>query len=248
MLTRTTQLRRPQPARTQLGGAGHRPRPSHAAGVAAAAVVLVSAGCGSAHPSVKLADGSASKPVPTVLERLGKTAVLTSERTVSVRSLDTAGRGCVALNTDRRVAPDETVVERVDHLGSSVTFRPRGGPFVFGCTTAGSSSTTKTTWSGHVVGEIRQGRLVDPRLDIACRTATGTAIGSAWIDPIARAKWIVVRGHGLVQIYPTAASLPVRVTTLSADVPTATGVFRVEQYDGQGTRVSEATLRTAVAG
>lgn len=209
------------------------------------AAVCVSAGCASSrHPAVKLADGSAGKALPAALERLGDTAVLTRERTVTLRSIDARGRACVALGAGSVLVPRQTLVERIDHLGLSVTFRPRGGPFVYGCTSSGSSG----GWCGHVVGEVRQGHLVDPRLDIACRTAAGDAIGSAWIEPVAQARWIIVRGQGVIQIYPTAASLPVRVTTLSADIPTATAVFRVEQYDAQGTRVLEATLRTAVAG
>ena len=242
------QVRSSQPATTQSGGTGHWPRPSHAGLVAAivlvAAAVFVSAGCGSSQPAVKLTDGSAGKPLPAALERLGDTAVLTRERTVTLRSIDARGRACVARSASRVLVPRQTLVERIDHLGLSVTFRPRGGPFVYGCTSSGSSS----GWCGHVVGEVRQGHLVDPRLDIACRTAAGDAIGSAWIEPVAQARWIIVRGQGVIQIYPTAASLPVRVTTLSTDIPTATAVFRVEQYDAQGTRVLEATLRTAVAG
>jgi hypothetical protein len=200
---------------------------------------------------MKLADGSTSKPIPAALERLGKTAVLTSERTVLLRTLDAQGRACVRLNAGRTLAPDQMLVERVDQLGASVTFRPRGGPFVFGCSSAPGSSGGpggSVGWCGHVVGEIRQDHLLDPRLDIACKTAAGDPIGSAWIEPVARARWIVIRGRGVLQIYPTAVSLPIRVTTLSADVPTATAVFRVEQYDMHGAHVSEATLRTAVAG
>ena len=249
MQTRTMQVRSSPTASTQSGGAGHRPRPSHAVGPVAAVVlvsaaVFVSVGCGSSRPAVKLADGSAGKPLPAALERLGDTAVLTRERTVTLRSIDARGRACVALSAGRVLVPHQPLVERIDHLGSSVTFRPRSEPFVYGCTSSGSSG----GWCGHVVGEVRQGHLVDPRLDIACRTAAGDAIGSAWIEPVALATWIIVRGQGVIQIYPTAASLPVRVTTLSTDIPTATAVFRVEQYDAQGTRVSEATLKTAVAG
>lgn len=243
------QTRRSQCEAKQLGGTGQRPRPSHAIGLFAVVVVVsaaavMSAGCGSSHPPVKLADGSSGRPIPTALERLGKTAVFASERAVRVQALDARERSCVRLSAGRALAPDQLLVKRVDHLGASVTFRPRGGPFVFGCTSSGPSD----GWCGHVVGEIRHGHLFDPRLDIACRTAAGDPIGSAWIDPVAQARWIVVRDHGVIQIYPTAASLPVRVTTLSVDIPTATAVFRVEQYDRQGTRVSEATLRTAVAG
>ena len=240
-------LRRAGSAVTQLGGLGRKPRPSLAAWVAFA-VLLLSTACGGSRPRTTLADGSPGARVPSALKQFGDTALLTAVRTVSLHSLDAQGRACVALTTGRALAPDQRFVERVDHFGSSVTFRPQGGPFVIGCTSATGGSGTKGTWCGHAVGEIRGGRLVDPRLDIACRTAAGRAVGSAWIEPVVHARWIVVRDHALVQVYPVAASLPVRVATLSADIPTATAVFRVEQYDATGSRVSEATLRTAVAG
>ncbi len=231
----------------QFGGTGRHPCPSLAAGLVVA-VLLACAACGGSRAPVTLADGSPGARAPTVLKKLGNTAVLTTERTISLGSFDARGRACVALSAGRVLAPNQIFVERVDHLGSSVTFRPSGEPFVSGCISAAGRSGSKTPWCGHVIGEIRNGHLVDPRLDIACRTTDGAAVGSAWIEPVARARWIVVHDHKLIQIYPTAASLPVRVTTRSVDIATATAVFRVEQYDREGTRVSEATLRTAVAG
>ena len=240
-------LRRTRYTKTQHGGTGLAPRPSSAAAIVVA-TVLTCAACGNSQSPVKLANGSTSPPIPHALKRLGHSAVLTIERTITSRSLDARARACVKLAARRSLAPDQLFVQRVDHYGSSLTFRPRSGPFVVGCTSAAGRSVTKGVWCGHVVGEIRDGHLVDPRLDIACRTVTGSPIGSAWIEPVVHAKWIVVRGRALSQIYPTAGSLPVRVTTLSADVPTATAMFRVEQYDAGGTRVAEETLRTAVAG
>jgi hypothetical protein len=232
---------------TDVGGTGRQPRPSLAAGLVVAAV-LGCAACGGSEPPVKLADGSPGAPIPAELAHLGHAALLTTERTASLRAADAGGRECAARASGRPLVRDQVLVERVDRYGASVTLRPRGSPFVFGCTSASGSSATRGAWCGHVVGEIRNGHLIDPRLDIACRTAAGKAIGSAWVEPVAHAKWIVVRDHALTQVYPVAASLPVRVTTLSADVPSATAVFRVEQYDAAGTRVSEATIRTAVAG
>ena len=237
---------------SQFGGTGRRrlrrPVPSGVVWVVATSLLLLGGGCGNSEHRATLADGSPGAATPTVLKKLGASAILTAVRTVSMRSLDARGRACVALAAGRALTPDETVVERVDHFGASVTFRPRNGPFVFGCTGATRSPGVLGEWCGHVVGEIRGGHLVDPRLDIACRTPAGVAIGSAWIEPVPHARWIVVRDHALAQIYRRTASLPIRVTTQVVDVPTATGVFRIEQYDAEGTRVSEATVRTAVAG
>ena len=244
-----TQRRKRQSVSIRPGGSGRKPRPSYATALVLIAV-FGCASCGNSRPVILLADGSRGGPIPSPLRDLGDTAVLTSERTVTEHNLDSRGRACMALDSGRRLAPGQAVVERVDHFGSSLTYRPRGGPFVFGCA---SSAARKHAWCGHAVGEIRRGHLADPRLDIACRTATGAPLGSAWIEPVADAKWIVVRGRDLIQIYPVAtgvalASLPVRVTTLAADIPTATALFRIEQYDAKGTRIAEATLRAAVAG
>lgn len=239
--------------RVRLGGTGQRglPLPSVAA-VAATAVLLLASACGDSKPRARLSDGSPAEAVPSALKHLGAAALLTTVRTVRFLSLDPRGRACVTLTTGLALAPDQPFVERVDHLGSSVTFRPHGGPFVIGCTSGSTRSGSKKAWCGHVVGEIRGDHLADPRFDIACRTAGGAAVGSAWIEPVHNARWIVVRDHALTQVYPVATgagvALPVRVTTLSADIPTATGVFRVEQYDKAGTRVAEGTFRTAVAG
>lgn len=247
MRARTMRHAKTMPGRSKL-----QPRPSGATALVAACVLAATA-CGGTQQPVTLADGSTGARIPAALGRLGHSAVLTTARTISTRALDARARACIALTTGRALARGQTFVERVDHFGSSLTFQRHGSPFVIGCTSAahtpGASDVGgKAVWCGHVVGEIRAGHLVDPRLDIACRTRTGSPLGSAWIEPVVHAKWIVARGHALTQIYPTAGSLPVRVTTLSADLPTATAVFRVEQYDAQGTRVSEETLRTAVAG
>ncbi|MEP6893682.1 MAG: hypothetical protein ABI927_07870, partial [Gaiellaceae bacterium] len=131
-----------------------------------------------------LADGSTAGRIPAALGHLAPRAVLTRERTLTTHSLDARGRACVALTTGRAPAPAHVFVQRVDHYGSSLTFQPADGRFVTGCTSGAHTpgaegSRGNTAWCGHIVGEIRAGHLVDPRLDIACRTASGAPIGSA---------------------------------------------------------------------
>ena len=236
----------------RLEWARHAPRP-FAAGVLVAgvlvAVLLLVRGCGEhrhPHPTA-LADGSTAQPTPPELQSLGSGAFLTRVRATTAAGLDRRARACVDSAAGRPVDPRQAIIERVDALGSSSTFQPRPGRFVFGCT-SGSGTPSSRSWCGHVAGELRGGELVDPRLDIACRTQAGAPIGSVWITPVAGARWIVVRDRPGIQIYRVAGSLPVRVTTTSVDLATATAVFRVEQYDDSGARVAEATLRTAVAG
>jgi hypothetical protein len=61
------------------------------------------------------------------------------------------------------------------------------------------------------------------------------------------AQWIVVDQPGFREVYPDAAHLPVRVTTVS--LSGRGGVtFHYAQYDGRGVFLVRKTLITAVAG
>ena len=234
-------------------GGGREPLLHPLARVATATVLLTLVACGETPQKPKarpaLADGSPSQPVPHELSGLGTASVLTRVHTVTSTNLNRRDRLCIHSEAGRPLGPGDVAVERLDALGSSLTFRPRGGRFVYGCIAGGRNPIAEASWCGHVAGEVRHDRLVDPRLDIGCHTSSGAApIGSAWIDPVPGARWIVVRDRMRIQIYPTAASLPIRITTTAVDIETATALFRLEQYDGSGARIAEATLRTAVAG
>jgi hypothetical protein len=222
------------------------------ASVGIVALLLTLAGCGersrTPHTPPALVDGLLSQPAPRELEQLGQTAVLTRVRTLTATTLSRRDRSCVRAEAGGALRATEVAVERVDALGSSLTFRLRGERFVHGCTSGGAGQAPRSDWCGHMEGKLRHGRLTDPRLDILCRTHRGEPVGSVWIDPVRGARWVVVRDTSRVQIYPTAGSLPVRVTTTTVDLQTATAVFRVEQYDGSGARIAEATIRAAVAG
>jgi hypothetical protein len=213
------------------------------------AILLAAAGCNDtpATPSV-LADGSAPPPLPKAVERLGQGVTNTRVRVIAGDQLTAANHACVLSELGRALHARDVAVERIDALGSSITFRPDHARLVYGCTSGTGEPPAHVHWCGHIAGKLRGDTLPDPRLDIGCRTAQGDAIGSVWIDPAPKVRWIVVRDRSRIQVYATAGSLPVRVTTTAVDVEAATAVFKVEQYDGTGTRIAEGTLRTAVAG
>ncbi|HXY16976.1 MAG TPA: hypothetical protein VEH79_02265 [Gaiellaceae bacterium] len=194
-----------------------------------------------------LVDGRRAQPPPPQLRALGSSAVLTEVRTVASSDLSPAERRCVR-GDGSLLGTGWPLVERVDVRSITVTFRPVRGRFVYGCMSSGRRKTRDIAWCGHAYGPLRGGRLTDPRLDVSCRDARGRPWASAWIEPVPGARWIVVDGNDPPQIYPAAVNLPVRVTTTSVDLPSATATFRVEQYDGSGRRVSFSILRAAVAG
>jgi hypothetical protein len=211
---------------------------------AAAAAALAIAGCGSGRNTViELADGSRPPAVPHELGTAGAGAVMTKVRTSRVDRLPARARTCVA-SAESTVPPRTPVVKRTDVYGTSLTFRLPNPRFVFGCVARG----IRREWCARVLGTVRAGRLEDSRLDITCGGRSKPAWGSGWIDPVRQACWIVVRGHGLAQVYPVAGRLPVRVTTSSVDLPRTSATFTVEQYDCSGGRVSFSILEAAVAG
>ncbi len=91
--------------------------------------------------------------------------------------------------------------------------------------------------------------LDDPRLDLACLTASGGPIAFAWVEPAARTRYVAVRQLGFVEVYPVTANLPVRVTTTTGiDLGASGSVFEVSEHDRSGRLVRAYTLEARVAG
>ena len=213
-----------------------------------ALIILLCASCGSkTEVQVRLADARPAPPLPAALRGMSD-AVLTRALAAGPGRISPSERSCVNALTNSVPAANVRMVERVDVRGTSLTFRVPGTARVFGCLSNRGPRHRGVTWCGHVVGEIRHGLLLDPRLDIACRDRHGHPWGSVWIDPDPRARWIVAREQGLAQVYPVVGPLPIRITTSAVDVRSASATFIVEQYDGTGGRVAFSIVRAAVAG
>ena len=93
-----------------------------------------------------------------------------------------------------------------------------------------------------------QARAVGLTLDILCEDAERHFLGLAWIEPVAGARYVVLREALYAEVYEVAAGLPVRVATHDVDVGTSSATFRIEQYDGVGRRLARRTLHAFVAG
>jgi hypothetical protein len=72
-------------------------------------------------------------------------------------------------------------------------------------------------------------------------------IGFGWINPVRRAKWIVVDQPGYREVYPVAAGLPVRVSTLAGLQQTGGALFRTAQYDAAGVLLVRRRVVAAIA-
>jgi hypothetical protein len=195
---------------------------------------------------VRLFDGSPAPAVPAALDSLRGRAVMTRVRVVRARRIEPALLdACLRLVGPASLAPGGTIVQRVGLDGASITFRHGG--WLRGCDRAAFGGARR--WCGGAVGRLRpDGRLFDPRLDLACRDADDRRLGFAWIDAAPGARFVVVQNRGHAEIYPTAGGYPVRVTTSDVSEESSSASFAVRQYAAEGREITRETLEPVVAG
>jgi hypothetical protein len=142
------------------------------------------------------------------------------------------------------------VVERVGVDGESLTFPNRRGTGVYACDGGVDPVGERARpWCGAVFGELVDGRLLDPRLDVLCRTRKGAPLAYAFVQPVAGAHWIGVAQDGYTELYEVLAGLPVRIaSTRDVSLDAARARFRVSQYDLVGRLLERGDLEAAVAG
>jgi hypothetical protein len=136
--------------------------------------------------------------------------------------------------------PIGAALERIGRNGRSVTFRV--GTRVIGCD---GRTDRRSHWCASSVGLLRDARLVDPRLSLACRLRDRPA-GFGWIEPVPEARWVVVREAGGAERYRVALGLPVRVTTTRVALDSA--VFEITQYGDGGRELERRRIVMHVAG
>jgi hypothetical protein len=215
----------------------------------ALALLLVS-GCGGSPPP-QLADGTAPAAVPAPLADTVEHATLTHVHVIgSAATASVAAHACL----DRLPPPSHlqsVLVERVGLNGSSITFRITAPPTIYACDhiSDAAGEAQGKPWCGGAAGLLQGGRLRDPRLDVLCTDKHGQTVAFAWVVPLPKARWIVVRDGSRPEIYPVAAGLPVRVTT-THDVfqKDALALFHVSQYAADGRRLTSGTIEARVAG
>lgn len=203
-----------------------------AAGVFVAAGLASVAGCaGTKH--VTLLDGSrAARFVPVEQGFLARARLL---------------RSALVGSTCAPVPASATIVERIGVAGRSLTFR--NGDFLYACD-AGTDPAGEQAppWCGSSTGKLVAGRLLDPRLDVRCRTEDGRPLAYAWIEPAESARWIGVAQNGFVEVYDVVGGLPVRVASSENVDPGGRATFDVTHYAGDGTPLIRETLEAGVAG
>jgi hypothetical protein len=209
----------------------------------ASAVLLLAAGCGHvADRPAQLLDGTPA----TRFRPIGASVIATGR----LVQLDDRADGCLAAIDQAEVAADTPAVERVGVDGESLTFASRDGSAVFACDGGVDPAGERSPpWCHTVVGELDDGRVLDPRLDVLCRDRRRRPVAYAFVEPVAGARWIGVRHPGYVELYEALGELPVRVqTTTGVDLDNARATFELTQYDPEGHELTRGEMEASVAG
>jgi hypothetical protein len=216
--------------------------------VALAAFAQVACLGGGAPPS-RLADGSPVRAPSVTLDGVSSRQVATK---AAALDLHDAATGPVArcLAATREHVPRGPIVRRVGVDGASVTYRTASGRNLIACDGTAVSSEHDRTWCGVALARVRDERLLDPRLDLAsCTTPSGNSVAFAWVEPGPRTRYVTIRRHRFIEVYPLIAGLPVRVAATSGiDLDTSSASFDVSEHDTTGQLLRSYTLRTRVAG
>jgi hypothetical protein len=157
----------------------------------------------------------------------------------SVTARVPAARACLRLVRWTGVLP-RTAIERVGRLGRSLTMR--AGPALIGC----DGTLSAGRWCAGIVGPVRRGELVDPRLSLTCRDAAGERVGFGWIEPVQGARWIVVGTGREAERYAVRDALPIRITTRSVGLDSAE--FDVAQFAVDGGELERRRIAMYAAG
>jgi hypothetical protein len=144
------------------------------------------------------------------------------------------------------VSPEAAVVERVGVNGRSITFTTADGG-VTACDRSIRVRTIFALWCGGSAWLLRHGQVSDPRLDICTSRRARPVIAFGWINPIRRARWIVVDQPGYREVYPVTGGLPVRVSTISGLRRAGDAIFHTAQYDAAGVLLVRRKVVAAIA-
>jgi hypothetical protein len=192
-------------------------------------------------------DGSPARKAEIELAGVVGPTVLT---TVEVRSARLA-RGGSPIERCLRTGGDPLgpIVVRVGASGESVTFSDRSRLGLQACDSGAGLQEDDRPWCGSAFGQLHDGRLRDPRLDLGgCETADGQPVGFAWVEPNPGAAYVAVRQPGYAEVYELAGRLPIRVTTSAVDLETSSALFDVSEHTADGGLLRRYELETRVAG
>jgi hypothetical protein len=162
---------------------------------------------------------------------------------------DAAGfAACRRMSPATKIPAGALIVERTGREGASFTVL--AGPNVlFGCDMAPGPKGGSPRPCAVAVGKVSAGRLLDPRLTLRCGFGRPRPLAFAWIRPLRRTRWIVIRTASADEVYKTARRLPVRVaTTVDVAAEDASATFEIEELAADGHVLTQETERIVVAG
>lgn len=142
------------------------------------------------------------------------------------------------------------MLEVVGIHGRSLTFYAARRTSLAGCEASARAVEPRVgPWCGVAHGRLFDGRLRDGRLSMVnCRDEDGRTVAFGWIEPMARARWLIVRGDDALEVYPVVSRYPVRVTTKDVDTRTSSALFEVAQYGSDGRKLGGGRVAMRVAG
>jgi hypothetical protein len=176
-----------------------------------------------------------------------KGSVISRVRVLDARVLGRRFAICAEAGLGRFPA-DTVVVERIGVFSESLTFADPAQKTLYACDGGTDpAGERQQPWCGGSAGILRNGRLLDPRLDVLCRTKEGERLAYAWVEPAAGVRWVGVDQGSWSEMYEAAAGLPVRVAT-RRNIHGSQARFEITQYDTHGRELVKGTLEAAVAG
>jgi hypothetical protein len=218
----------------------------------ACGVVSSAARCGASDesaPPSRLVDGSRARAPSLHLEGVDGPAIQTRVRIQKIASVDEHSFAGSCLANDWGTEPASIVVERTSASGESATFLSASRRQVLGCDYGGRQRDGGRPWCGVAAGQLPEGRLRDPRLDLGCTTSREEALAFVWVQPTEHARYVAVQEHGYAEVYEVAGGLPVRITTSSdVDVDSLSASFAVSEHTADGKLLREYGLTATPAG
>jgi hypothetical protein len=162
---------------------------------------------------------------------------------VDVPVVTTLARRARAGRCGLGTSSDPSTVERVGVAGTSTTTLSERTGAIRAC-----DGRTPGTWCGQAFARPMPRQALDPRLSVTCRGPDGKPVGFAWVVPLSRARYVVVRSKGYAEAYPVITGLPVRVTTLDIDLASSTARLDVSEHSAAGRRLADYDVTARVAG
>ena len=212
---------------------------------------LAAAGCGCAESDdgvpTTLFDGSAAVVAEVAFEGIGVPVVVTKVERVAPAQMHLRRDSCLESLGGRPAAAPAVV--RIGAQSESVTVREASARAVRGCDNGAGPREADRRWCGIAYGWLRNGRLLDPRLDLLCTTEDGEPLAFVWVEPHPGARFVLVDQGGFAEAYETAGDIPVRIAfTTGIDLGRSAARVEVSEHAASGGLVRRRIVDARVAG